>query len=62
MRLKLSFLLVLFTTLSFALQLQLSPKAEISVLTFGPGTSLNDAFGHNAFRIKDQGIGIYYCT
>lgn len=60
MRLKLSFLLVLFTTLSFALQLQLSPKAEISVLTFGPGTSLNDAFGHNAFRIKDQGIDLVY--
>jgi len=58
MRLKLSFLLVLFTTLSFALQL--SPKAEISVLTFGPGTSLNDAFGHNAFRIKDQGIDLVY--
>lgn len=60
MRLKLSFLLVLFTTLTFAFQFQLSPKAEVSVLTFGPGTSLNDAFGHNAFRIKDQGIDLVY--
>ncbi len=32
----------------------LSRKAEISVLTIGPGSSLNDAFGHNAFRIKDS--------
>lgn len=60
MRLKLSFVLLLFTTLSFSFQFQLSPKAEVSVLTFGPGTSLNDAFGHNAFRIKDQGIDLVY--
>ncbi|AJR03798.1 lipoprotein N-acyltransferase Lnb domain-containing protein [Siansivirga zeaxanthinifaciens] len=31
----------------------LSEKAEISVLTIGPGNSLNDAFGHSAFRVKD---------
>ena len=31
----------------------LSPEAEISVLTIGPGTSLNDAFGHSGFRVKD---------
>lgn len=31
----------------------LSPEAEISVFTIGPGNSLNDAFGHNGFRIKD---------
>ncbi|PKQ46978.1 lipoprotein N-acyltransferase Lnb domain-containing protein [Confluentibacter flavum] len=31
----------------------LSDKAEISVLTIGPGASLNDSFGHNGFRIKD---------
>ena len=30
----------------------LSPETDISVLTIGPGVSLNDAFGHNAFRIK----------
>lgn len=33
--------------------LQLSQFAEISVLTVGPGASLNDAFGHSAFRVKD---------
>lgn len=31
----------------------LSDNAEISVLTVGPGTELNDAFGHSGFRIKD---------
>jgi hypothetical protein len=43
---------------AFAQQLTLSPNAEISVITVGSGTSLNDAFGHNAFRIKDQALGL----
>ncbi|HRV54092.1 MAG TPA: DUF4105 domain-containing protein [Mangrovimonas sp.] len=35
-------------------QLQyLSEQAEISVLTIAPGASLNDAFGHSGFRVKD---------
>jgi hypothetical protein len=41
-----------------AQSLHLSEKATISVLTVGPGTSLNDAFGHNAFRITDPSWGI----
>ena len=62
MKIKLSLLAFLFVTVSFAFQFQLSNDAEASVLTFGPGTSLNDAFGHNAFRIKDEtrGIDIVY--
>jgi len=36
----------------------LSDTAEISVLTVGPGTELYDAFGHSAFRIKDQSKGL----
>jgi len=62
MKIKLSLLAFLFVTISFAFQFQLSDDAEASVLTFGPGTSLNDAFGHNAFRIKDKtkGIDIVY--
>ena len=36
----------------------LSPEAEISVLTIGPGASLNDTFGHNAFRVRDIVKGI----
>lgn len=38
----------------FAQQNLLSEQAEISVLTISQGNSLNDAFGHNAFRIKDS--------
>lgn len=47
-----------FVNFSYAKQIQLSPQAEVSVLTFGPGSNLNDAFGHNAFRIKDKTQGI----
>ena len=62
MKIKLSLLAFLFVSVSFAFQFQLSQNAEASVLTFGPGNSLNDAFGHNAFRIKDEtkGIDIVY--
>lgn len=59
MKLKLTFFIFLFTLLNLqAQQFQLSDTAEISVLTIGPGTSLNDAFGHNAFRVKDKNKGI----
>ena len=37
---------------------QLSSQAEISVLTIGPGDNLNDAFGHNGFRINDKQLGL----
>src|SRR5690606_35876984 len=52
----LTILLCFKTTL--AQQSELSDTAEISVFTIGPGSSLNDAFGHNAFRIKDRDKGI----
>jgi hypothetical protein len=61
---KICFLLLLL--LSFEIiQAQgelLSDNAEISVLTVGPGTELNDAFGHSAFRIKDlsRGLDVVY--
>ncbi|MDY2587154.1 lipoprotein N-acyltransferase Lnb domain-containing protein [Winogradskyella aquimaris] len=58
MKLKLSLLTFFFVSLSFAFQFQLSEDSEVSILTFGPGSSLNDAFGHNAFRIKDNTKGI----
>lgn len=50
--------LFLLIKVSFGQHIELSNKAEISVLTIGPGQSLNDAFGHNAFRIKDPAKGI----
>lgn len=36
----------------------LSPSAEISILTIGPGVELYDKFGHSAFRIKDSLSGV----
>ena len=47
------FSFLLTTSFGFAQTHHLSPTAEISVLTIGPGNNLNDAFGHSAFRIKD---------
>ncbi len=44
--------------IGYSQQFPLSPNAEVSVLTVGPGESLNDAFGHNAFRIKDSQRGL----
>lgn len=38
---------------TFSQHNQLSNNAEISILTVGQGTTLNEAFGHSAFRIKD---------
>ena len=48
----------LFINISHSQQNLLSSEAEISVLTVGPGISLNDAFGHCAFRIKDYANGL----
>ncbi len=47
------FLFLACSSLTFSQQLTLSDVAEISILTVGPGNSLNDAFGHSAFRVKD---------
>lgn len=55
---KLILLLFFIVEITFAQNIQLSGEAEISVLTVGPGASLNDAFGHSAFRIKDLKSGI----
>ncbi|WP_452226398.1 lipoprotein N-acyltransferase Lnb domain-containing protein [Lacinutrix cladophorae] len=35
-------------------------KTEISILTIGPGTSLNDAFGHNGIRVKTPFSDVVY--
>lgn len=47
-----AFLLVI-VSFSVNAQLKLTTESKISILTIGPGTSLNDAFGHSAIRIKD---------
>jgi len=45
-----------------AQRVQLSPSAQISVLTCGPGEELYSTFGHSAFRVQDpsQGIDVVY--
>ncbi|WP_225035580.1 DUF4105 domain-containing protein [Winogradskyella sp. SM1960] len=59
MKLKLLVFFFLCSIVSvFGQQFQLSDDAKVSVLTIGPGESLNDAFGHNGFRIKDNALGI----
>lgn len=51
--------ITLFLFLTFIFQLgfsqykQLSPKAEISIITAGPGKVLYEGFGHSTIRIKD---------
>lgn len=54
MKLKLLFYSFFLSFLFSNAQVSLTPEAEISVLTIGPGTMLNDAFGHSAFRVKDK--------
>lgn len=44
----------LFSIFLLNAQQELSSEAIISALTVGPGTSLNDSFGHSAFRIRDE--------
>ncbi len=53
---KLKLVLILFFSIhisAFAQGPNLSSEAEISVLTIGPGASLNDSFGHSGYRVKD---------
>ncbi|MDC8000081.1 DUF4105 domain-containing protein [Aequorivita todarodis] len=52
------FLLLLATVSAKAQFGSLSPAAEISILTIGPGAELYDKFGHSAFRIKDTLSGV----
>ncbi len=44
---------ILCLNLTFSQNYNLSPDAQMSIITVGPGNSLNDAFGHNAIRIQD---------
>lgn len=52
------FLIALFSSFySYSQYVQLSPTAEVSIITIGPGGELYDKFGHSAFRINDQANG-----
>lgn len=52
------FCLILSSFASNAQFGSLSPAAEISIITIGPGSELYDKFGHSAFRIKDSLSGV----
>ena len=56
----LSLLLFFFASNAYSQYIQLTQEAEVSVLTIGPGSNLNDAFGHNAYRIKDDKLDIIF--
>ncbi len=53
------FFLFLVST-GFSQSVPLPEDTTVSVITFGPGSNLNDAFGHNAIRIKSRVADIAY--
>ncbi len=60
-----SALLILLVTLchfGFGQKTILSPSAQVSVITCGPGYELYTSFGHSAFRIQDpvRGLDLIY--
>ena len=58
---KLCFVLSLFSFVLMQAQNSNSyASTQISILTIGPGTSLNDAFGHNGIRVKTDYNDIVY--
>ncbi len=57
---KLYFLAIFLISLQSFGQSVLLESAEISILTIGPGTNLNDSFGHSAIRIKNGKEDIVY--
>lgn len=56
------FLFIIGSSTINAQYFPLTEKAEVSILTMGPGSQLYDKFGHSAFRVKDedQGIDLVY--
>jgi len=55
--LKQALLFFIFCTISynsFSQDIQLSPQAEISIITVGQGKELNDTWGHSAIRVLDR--------
>ena len=62
MKFKLFFLiLILFgTQLTFSQYKILSDKAEVSIITTGPGKELYEGFGHSTIRVKDADFDTAY--
>lgn len=56
---KLLIIFLLVTNLTvFGQKLELSPQANISIITCGPGDQVYSHFGHSAIRVKDSSLGI----
>jgi len=53
---KVLFFLLFIPLLVLGQNAQLSPQAEISIITCGPGEELYSSFGHSAFRVKDPSL------
>lgn len=45
---------------SFSQVPQLTENTEISIITIGSGSLLNDSFGHNGFRVKNEYLDAIY--
>ena len=55
---KKTLLLLFFNVFVYGQEQLLSPQAEISMITAGPGSALYEAFGHSTIRVKDVRLGI----
>jgi len=53
-------ILVFAFTSGYSQQKELSPGAEISIITAGPGKVLYESFGHSTIRIKDRDFDTAY--
>src|SRR5690606_22569898 len=53
---KFLFFLLFMPLLVLGQSVKLSPRAEISIITCGPGEELYSSFGHSAFRVKDPAL------
>jgi hypothetical protein len=50
--------IILFLLISFGLQAQLSPQAQVSLITIAPGQDLYSVFGHSSIWIQDPVNGV----
>jgi hypothetical protein len=57
-KIALLFSFFLLNLTAVAQYIPLSPSAEVSILTIGPGDNLYDKFGHSAFYVQDPESGI----
>ena len=54
------FLLVFVTQIAFSQYKKLSEKAEVSIITAGPGKEIYEGFGHSTIRVRDADFDTAY--